>query len=173
MQSSYIEVERARSKPIFQKCHTLPSETNCTSGESREIYLDEDVIIFTVSRTCCCITSREKAWYRPSCHGLLLELKRVRRCSPCSLGFNDRPVCDWLREGWDPEATLRMDIGLGAPGCHQGFFCNKYLGSGRQVAMTNKYVQEPRANITFLLPKCTNKHRVRNSESLWTENGSR
>jgi len=47
MQSSYIEVERARSKPIFQKCHTLPSETNCTSGESREIYLDEDVIIFT------------------------------------------------------------------------------------------------------------------------------
>jgi len=52
-------------------------------------------------------------------------------------------------------------------------FTFKYFGSGCQVAMANKYVQEPRANIKFLLPKCTNKHRVRNSESLWTENGSR
>ena len=47
------------------------------------------------------------------------------------------------------------------------------INSGRQVSHgQEEHVQEPRANIKTLFPKCTSKHRVRNSESLWTENGS-
>ena len=110
MNWSYIEVQRARSKPNLSEVPYPSSETNCTSCASREISMDKDVIIFT-----------DVLLHKVTGHGKTAVPTYMACCSSSSARATvcrarSAPTTALCVTGWDPEATLWMDAGIGAPG---------------------------------------------------------